>query len=115
MPQIIFSKLIFILYIINIFFCGGAYAAREKITIGWISGHTGVRGNEIADKLTKQGAATPFEGAEPGMGITHSFLKRHLKSIVTEETNKYWINLPKDSQNYFLECRTKVDKLFAVS
>ena len=89
---------------------------EKRITIGSIPGHTGVQGNEIADKLAKQGTATPFERPEPGMGITHSFLKRHLKNIVIEETNKHWINLPKLRQsNYFYECRIKTDKLFAVS
>ena len=75
---------------------------EKRITIGWIPGHTGVQGNEIADKLAKQGAATPLEGPEPGMGITHSFLKRHLKNIVIEETNKHWINLPKLRQSKLL-------------
>ena len=36
------------------------------------------------------------------MGITHSFLKRHIKNIVIEETNKHWINLPKLRQSKLL-------------
>ena len=64
-----------------------------------VPGHNGVRGNEIADKLAKHGATTPFEGPEPGMGLGQSFLKSLLKNKVTEETNKYWVNLPKLRQS----------------
>jgi len=43
-------------------------SARHTVGLYWVSGHAGVRGNEIADKLTKDGSVQKLVGPEPFLG-----------------------------------------------
>ena len=40
-------------------------STRHAVGLHWVPGHAGVRGNEIADKLTRSGSAQRFVGHEP--------------------------------------------------
>jgi len=44
-------------------------SARHAVGLYWVPGHAGVRGNEIADKLTRVGSAQWFVRPEPFLGF----------------------------------------------
>ena len=41
---------------------------RHAVGLYWVPGHAGVRGNEIADKLARDGSVQRFVGPEPFSG-----------------------------------------------
>ena len=44
----------------------------------WIPGHPGVRGNEIADQLARDGSVLKFVGPEPGLGVSRQDMREGL-------------------------------------
>lgn len=40
------------------------------VAVKWVSGHSGIEGNEIVDKLARQGSETHPVGPDPIVGIT---------------------------------------------
>jgi ribonuclease HI len=45
-------------------------AEQNKVKLIWVPGHSGVEGNEKADRLSKLGADEPLLGPESFCGIT---------------------------------------------
>jgi len=41
---------------------------RHVVGLYWVPGHAGVRGDEIADKLARDGSVQKFVGSEPSLG-----------------------------------------------
>jgi len=50
-------------------------------TVGlyWVPGHAGVRGNEIANKLARDGSVQRFVGPEPFLGVSRQNKKKDEK------------------------------------
>ncbi|KAJ8968475.1 hypothetical protein NQ317_013970 [Molorchus minor] len=44
-------------------------ASRNKVILTWVPGHSGVRGNEEADRLAREGSAMYPIGPEPILGV----------------------------------------------
>ncbi|KAJ8918840.1 hypothetical protein NQ315_011126, partial [Exocentrus adspersus] len=44
----------------------------NRLTLVWIPGHVGLKGNEVADSLARRGAALEFIGPEPVLGLSYS-------------------------------------------
>ena len=41
---------------------------QHAVGLNWVNGHAGVRGNEIADELTRDSSVQKFVGPEPSLG-----------------------------------------------
>ena len=60
------------------------YNYNTEVVLQWIPGHSGIQGNEAADKLAKQGAALP----QPDNPVTYDTVKGMINSNIKEE----WLN-----------------------
>ena len=68
----------------------GRLAERNRLHLLWVRGHTGIRGNEIANMLASLGARSEIVGPEPFVGITRCWSKSIIKEKVTENHSRCW-------------------------
>ena len=63
---------------------------RHSVGLYWVPGHAGVRGNEIADKLTRDGSVQRFVGPEPFLGVSRQNIRRNLKRWMENQHLVLW-------------------------
>jgi len=54
----------------------------------WVPGHAGVQGNEILDRLARDGSVLKFVGPEPALGVSRQDIRRGIRRW---EVNQHWI------------------------
>ena len=54
----------------------------------WVSGHAGVRGNETADELVRDGSVLKFLGNEPAVGVSRQDMRRGVRRWLV---NQQWV------------------------
>lgn len=67
---------------------------KNKVTLLWVPGHTGVEGNEEANTLAKKGSGSPFIGPEPFCGIGKNTYIAELKKMEDDLRARLWDDLP---------------------
>ena len=65
-------------------------SAWHAARLYWVPAHAGVRGNEIADKLTRNGSVQHFVGPEPFLGGSRQKIRRKLKSWMGKQHLALW-------------------------
>ena len=53
-------------------------SSRHVVSLFWVPGHAGIRGNVIADGLARGGSALRFLGPEPALGVSRRELQKRL-------------------------------------
>jgi len=52
---------------------------RHALGLYWVPGQAGVQGNEIANKLARDGSALKFVGPEPALGVSRQDIIRRIR------------------------------------
>lgn len=73
-------------------------AEYKKVTLVWIPGHEGHKGNEKADELAKQATSEPFIGPQPSFGIAKATAKRSIGTWMDKKSIEFWKNVPGQKQ-----------------
>jgi len=70
---------------------GHAGVRRQIVGLYWVPGHAGVHGNEIADKLSREGSVQKFAGPEPSLGVSRQNTGRKIKrSMDNQHLARSW-------------------------
>jgi len=63
-------------------------STRHAVGLCWVSGHAGVRGNEIANELARGGSVLEFLGPEPALGVSRQDIRRRIRRWLV---NQHWV------------------------
>jgi len=63
---------------------------RHAVGLFWVPGHAGMRRNEIADKLARDGSAQWFVGPEPVLGVSRQNIQRKIKRWMEKKHLALW-------------------------
>ena len=70
-------------------------ATDNKVTINWIPGHEGYRGNEIADRLAKRATRVPWIGCLPSLPVSTDYGRNICREKLSQRQVKAWSKLKK--------------------
>jgi hypothetical protein len=68
-------------------------STRHAVGLYWVPGHAGVRGNETADELARNGSASDFVGPEPALGISRQDSRTRIDRWLEDQHQRRWGNL----------------------
>ena len=63
---------------------------QNHVSIAWIFGHEGVRGNEVADYLAKSGSKSKMRGHEPFITVPYDSCVTTVKDWSTDRSKSMW-------------------------
>jgi ribonuclease HI len=69
-------------------------ADLTEVTLIWVPGHQGIRGNEKAHMLARQASATSILSPEPALGIPKCMAREAIKKWTEHQHFKTWKDMP---------------------
>jgi hypothetical protein len=73
-------------------------SSLHTVGLYWVPGHAGVRGNEMADGLMRNGSTSGFVGPEPALGVSWQDLRNKISHWLGNQHRRWWQNLGKSEQ-----------------
>lgn len=71
-----------------------AQAGETFVTLCWVPGHSGIRGNEVADRLANTAATSALMGPFPFCGIARSCASQVVGAWARDCHRRRWAELP---------------------
>jgi len=68
-------------------------STHHSVGLFWVPGHSGVRGNEIADELARKGSTNHFVGPEPAVGVSRQCIRRKIQCWLDRQHLVRWRGL----------------------
>jgi hypothetical protein len=65
----------------------------HSVWLFWVPGHSGLRGNEIADELGREGSAHRFVREEPALGVSRQNIRRRMQWWLDRQHLMRWQGL----------------------
>jgi ribonuclease HI len=86
---------------------------KNIVSLRWVKAHCGIHGNEMADKLAKNAANTPFIGPEPVLPIANCIFKSEIDGWLIREHTLIWnaYNGGQHTKNFIQTPNVKLSKL----
>ena len=66
----------------------------------WVPGHAGVLGNEVANKLARDGSVPKFVGPEPSLGVSRQNIRIKIKCRMNNQHLPWWQGLSSTHRQY---------------
>jgi hypothetical protein len=65
----------------------------HSVGLFWVPGHSGIRGNETADELAREGSIHYFVGPEPALGVLRQSIKKKIQCWLDKQHMTLWQGL----------------------
>jgi hypothetical protein len=68
-------------------------SSRYSVELYWVPGPAGAQGNEMADKLARDGSVQKFVGREPSLGPSRQYTRIRIKRWLDNQCLERWRGL----------------------
>ena len=87
-------------------------SVNNRVRLSWVPGHSNIAGNEMADKMAREGSDAVYCGPEPFLPLTASTTKSVTKKWADNAHKKHWesVSTCRQSKLWLVEPTLKVTR-----